>query len=135
MIRALLGLFVVAIAMPATAFADDRSFQSPSGNIACQLGADGVACDVSDYTYQVPPGPPCSQHIAWGNRFTLQKGQAAAMACHGDTLRVPGEQTLNYGQTLSAGTITCSSDASGVTCTDGSTGHYFRVSRESYTLG
>ncbi len=137
MLRSWLALLVpvVAIALPAPAFADDRPFQSPSGNIVCLLGAVGVACDVSDYIYQVPPGPPCSQHIAWGNRFTLQKGQAAEMVCHGDTLRVPGEQTLGYGQTVSAGTITCSSDPSGVKCTDSSTGHYFRVARDSYDLG
>ena len=124
-----------AVALPATAFADDRPFQSPSGKIACLLGVDGVACDVSDYTYQVPPGPPCSQHISWGNRFSLSHGQPAQMECHGDTLRVPGEQTLDYGQTISQGTITCSSDPSGMTCTDGSSGHYFRVSRDSYNLG
>ena len=57
------------------------------------------------------------------------------MECHGDTLRLPGEQTLNYGQTISAGTITCDSEPSGMTCTDSSTGHYFRVSRDSYSLG
>ncbi|MGO9925095.1 MAG: DUF6636 domain-containing protein [Mycobacterium sp.] len=124
-----------ALALPATARADDRPFQSPSGNISCLLGGGGVACDVSDYTYQVPPGPPCAQHIAWGNRFSLQQGRPAEMECHGDTLRLPGEQTLNYGQTISAGTITCDSEPSGMTCTDSSTGHYFRVSRDSYSLG
>ena len=123
------------IALPATARADNRPFQSPSGNISCLLGSSDVACDVSDYTYQMPPGPPCSQHISWGNRFGLQQGKPAEMMCHGDTLRVPGEQTLNYGQTISAGTITCESQPSGMKCTDGSTGHYFRVSRDSYNLG
>ena len=33
------------------------------------------------------------------------------------------------------GTMTCDSETSGVTCTDTSTGHFFRVSRESYQLG
>jgi hypothetical protein len=124
-----------AIALPATARADYRPFQSPSGNISCSIDSSDVACDVSDYTYHVPPGPPCSQHISWGNRFGLQHGKAAEMECHGDTLRVPGEQTLNYGQTISAGTITCESQPSGMKCTDSSTGHYFRVSRDSYDLG
>jgi Family of unknown function (DUF6636) len=124
-----------AIALPATARADDRPFQSPSGNISCLIGGSSVACDVSDYTYQVPPGPPCSQHISWGNRFNLQQGKAAEMECHGDTLRIPGEQTLSYGQTISAGTITCESEPSGIKCADSSTGHYFRVSRDSYNLG
>jgi hypothetical protein len=124
-----------AIALPAIARADYRPFQSPSGNISCLIDISDVACDVSDYTYKVPPGPPCSQHISWGNRFWLKQGNPAEMECHGDTLRVPGEQTLNYGQTITAGTLTCESQPSGMKCTDSSTGHYFRVSRDSYDIG
>jgi hypothetical protein len=55
--------------------------------------------------------------------------------CHGDTNFVPGLPILPYGQMRSAGPITCNSEASGVTCTDRSTGHFFRLSRESYQLG
>jgi hypothetical protein len=36
---------------------------------------------------------------------------------------------------MSIGAITCDSEPSGVTCTNSSTGHFFRVSRESYELG
>jgi hypothetical protein len=42
---------------------------------------------------------------------------------------------LAYGQTHTVDTITCDSEPSGVTCTDTSTGHFFRVSGESYQLG
>jgi len=42
---------------------------------------------------------------------------------------------LDEGQKRSIGTITCESERSGVTCTDASTGHFFRVSSESYDLG
>jgi hypothetical protein len=124
-----------AIVLPATARADEGPFRSPSGNISCVMGSSGVACDVSDRTYQLPPAPPCSEHSAWGGRFSLQQGQAVEMECHNDTLRVPGAQTLNYGQTNSTGAITCESQPSGMKCTDSSTGHYFRVARDSYNLG
>jgi hypothetical protein len=124
-----------AIALPATARVDTQNFQSPTGNIYCLLDSGGVACDISDYTYQPPPPPECGKHLPWGNRFTLTPGKPAAIECHGDTLRVPGEQTLNYGQTISAGAITCASEFSGMTCTDGGSGHFFRVSRDSYDLG
>ncbi|WP_055405084.1 MULTISPECIES: DUF6636 domain-containing protein [unclassified Mycobacterium] len=123
------------IAAPGTAHADPVDFQSPSGNIYCVLDSPGVACDISDFTYQPPPPPECGKHFPWGNRFVLNLGEPAAIHCHGDTLRVAGEQTLDYGRSLSAGTITCASEPSGMKCTDGSTGHYFRVSRDSYDLG
>jgi hypothetical protein len=134
---ALLGTATVAatIVFPATSHADSNDFQSPSGNIFCMLGADGAACDINDYTYQPPPPPECGKHLPWGSRFTLTSGKPGAIECHGDTLRVAGEPTLGYGQTASAGTITCDSELSGMTCTDASTGHYFRVSRDSFNLG
>jgi hypothetical protein len=135
--HALLGTAAVAaaIAVAAPSRADSNDFQSPSGNIYCSLAAEGAACDISDYTYQPPPPPECGKHISWGSRFTLAPGKPAAMECHGDTLRVPGEPTLNYGQTASAGTLTCASEESGIKCTDSSSGHYFRVSRDSFNLG
>jgi hypothetical protein len=42
---------------------------------------------------------------------------------------------LGYGQTRSLGAITCDSETSGITCTDTSSGQFFRVSRDSYQLG
>src|SRR5208283_737177 len=85
-----LALFVsvtaaAAIAVAATARADTQSFQSPSGNIYCVLDSGGVACDISDFTYQPPPPPECGKHLAWGNRFSLMPGKPAAIECHGDT--------------------------------------------------
>jgi len=41
---------------------------------------------------------------------------------------------LAYGDTRSAGSITCSVDTAGVTCADAETGNSFQVSRDSYTL-
>jgi hypothetical protein len=42
---------------------------------------------------------------------------------------------LNYRQTHSLGVITCDSETSGVTCTNSNSGHFFRLSRESYDVG
>ena len=41
----------------------------------------------------------------------------------------------DYGQKRSIGANTCGSEPSGMTCTDASTGHFFRMSSESYDLG
>jgi hypothetical protein len=125
----------LAIALPTTARADIRNFQSPSGNIFCTIDDSGAACDISEFKYQPPPPPECGKHIAWGSRFTLAPGHPGTIECHGDTLRVPGEPTLDYGQTISAGTITCDDEPSGMKCTDTSSGHFFQVSRDAYNLG
>jgi hypothetical protein len=132
---AVLATVAAAIALPPTAHADSDQFQSPSGNIACDIGTGGVACDIRDYTYQPPPPPPCAQHFPWGSRFVLEPGKAATIVCHSDTLRVPGEPTLPFGQTKTVGTFTCDSEPLGMKCADTSTDNYFRVSRDSYDLG
>ena len=129
------------IGLAATAHADESyDFLSPSGNIVCFVstsfdGTNGAECEIRDYTYMAPPKSPGCQLGSWGDRFSLKQGSAPVGHCHGDTNFVPGLPILPYGQTRSAGPITCNSEASGVTCTDRSTGHFFRLSRESYQLG
>jgi hypothetical protein len=112
------------------------SFRSPSGNINCTLstpGGDNAArCEVVDHTWTAPPPPDC--HLDSGDRFYLTQGGNAGVGCYGQEFPV-AESTLGYGQTRSFGTITCDSEYSGMTCTDNSTGHYFRVSRDTYELG
>ena len=88
------------------------------------------------------PPSPC-EHSAWGGRFHIVQGSAPVMECHNDTIRPsysspgpnPDVPILDYGHTQSAGSFTCDSEPSGVTCTDNTTGHFFHVSRESYQLG
>jgi hypothetical protein len=133
------------IALPATAHADPSDqFQSPSGNIFClmEVGNDvnHVYCQGGG-PYAVPTPPDC--HLAWGDRFSLDQGSAPVSHCHGDTIipshtspgPIPGVPILDYGHTQSLGAITCDSEPTGMTCTDSSTGHYFRMSRESNELG
>jgi len=111
-------------------------FQNSSGNIACMLSSTGAACEINAHTYTPSTPPPaCTQHSAWGDRFLLPQGATVQMPCHNDTLHVPGEQVLDDGQTLSAGTLSCTSDAATMRCTDSSTGHFFYISPGSYQLG
>jgi hypothetical protein len=132
-----------------------RTFQSPSGNIACdyQLGFDDdptkgyVSCEVRDHTWVAPRETDCTGPIADeqrarglqpnGDTFSMRGGEPAKMMCYWGvgSLSAPNKTTLDYGQTLSVGTITCESEASGVTCTDAGTGHFFRISREAYEVG
>jgi hypothetical protein len=116
-------------------------FQTPSGNVACYLGpaelggTNGfVACEIGDHTYSAPPRPPAC-HLAWGGRFTLAQGGQPELACHGDTMRSADLPTHDDGETAFSGAIRCAIESARITCTDTSTGHFFRLSRESYELG
>jgi hypothetical protein len=112
-------------------------FQSPSGNIECAMGSLGnkafASCEITDHMWQAPPRPDRCEGT-WGDRFALDQGVPASLVCSSDTLRSNGLPTLSYGSTWPVNPITCDSEPTGMTCTDASTGHYFRVSRESYEL-
>lgn len=129
----------MAAMLPVPARADFGRFQSPSGNIYCLLGTetDGTNradCQVQQHTYPIPPPGDC--HLGgWGSQFSLKQGSPVELVCQGGMLTGPPLPTLDYGQTRSIGTITCRSDPAGMNCTDDSTGHFFRVSRDSYRLG
>jgi hypothetical protein len=134
------------IALAATAHADSNSFQSPSGNVYCvmDIGVDGKGSVICQGGHGFMVGkPPGCDHLAWGDRFSMDQGSAPVSQCHGDTIvpphtspgPVPNVPILEYGQISSAGSITCDSKSTSVTCTDTSTGHYFRMSQESNELG
>jgi hypothetical protein len=135
----------VAIALSVTAQAkSDDTFESPSGNIECWMyntdaGVSNAGCDIDGHTYTpaIPgPGDPATRPCGGVIRFHLGGGDPAAIGCQDLTdLHAPGLSTLPYGQSRSVGTITCVSEPAGVTCTDASTGHFFRVSTESYDVG
>jgi hypothetical protein len=146
------------MAVPATAHADDnyRRFQSPSGDILCVMlrnhdindpanyGKGEGTCQVQGPTYAVPP----RQYVAaadgqlgfcflssWGSQFSLPQGSPPHLDCVGGDLTYLPVPTLEYGQAMSLGAITCASESSAMTCTDTSSGRFFRVSRDSYQLG
>jgi hypothetical protein len=120
------------IGLAGIAQADDEiDFRSPSGNIVCAMGTRAVVCQVSNHTYPQPPLPDCP--LA-GREYELFQGAPASLGCQGGVIVDPPPPTLDYGQTRSVGTITCDVEPSGVTCTDSSTGHFLRLSRDSYRL-
>jgi hypothetical protein len=120
-----------------------QQFQSPSGDISCNLvnfpptdklgfGKNFVQCDIVNQTW-VPPRPPPGGREDATSTFVLMRGQLPIVGYSPGALAA--SDPVNYDQPLSAGAITCSSEQSAMKCTDVSTGHFFRVSRESYELG
>jgi len=136
--HALIALTAVAAAavLPAAAHADQSyQFQSPTGNVGCSLNPGGATCEINSYTWFIPP-PPDYLVGGRGNVFLLARGaEPAAGVWHSDHQFPDGAPRLDYGQSRTAGTISCTSEPAGITCTDSSTGHFFRVSRESYRVG
>lgn len=136
--------------IPATAHADENRvmFMTPSENIRCAMDRNGettyVACQLGDIDYVVPPGmahdadgKPCPSYTGSGNDVMLEQGKPGYVRCSFAAIGggVSDWITLAYGDSASFGAITCASESSALTCTDTSTGHFFRVSRESYEVG
>ena len=65
---------------PPSPQAQSYQFQNSSGNVSCNLSSGGAACEISNraYTVSTPP-PPCAQHSAWGDRFSLNQGGTVQM--------------------------------------------------------
>ncbi|MEV3902575.1 hypothetical protein AB0K11_09650 [Mycobacterium sp. NPDC050551] len=137
--------------MPATAHADEHrmNFTTPSGNIRCVLDRDRgespyVICQLENVDYVVPPGvahdadgAPCPSDTGSGNDVMLMQGEPGYIRCSYASIStgVPDWPTLEYGDTIISGAIACDSESSALTCTDTSSGHFFRVSRLAYELG
>jgi hypothetical protein len=140
---AAIGAATIGSAGRAHANPFSAQFQSPSGDISCNLvyyppvpdhlvGGNFAQCDVADHSWVAPQPPPPGRADATST-FVLRRGQLPIVAYSPGTLAAP--DSMDYGQARSAGTITCSSEQSAMKCIDVSTGHFFRVSRESYELG
>jgi hypothetical protein len=122
----------------------DHDFATPSGNVICSIYADGsgVNCEVREHTWVAPAstigpfGRPCDLDVG-GLQFYLSQAEPANLGCYEGVSKfsAPEAPILDYGQADSHGAITCVSEPPGLTCSDTATGHFFRVSRESYELG
>ena len=127
MIRLTLGLCLLA----GPALADDYlAFHSPSGNIQCGMSTGEYAqvrCDLSELTpsYTKPP-PDCE--FDWGSSFAVDAGGRGYLACVSDAVADPGGVELGYGKSISLGPFTCTSEKSGMECTNLG-GHGFLVSK------
>jgi hypothetical protein len=128
-------LFGLLIATPAAA--DDLLFfRSPSGNIHCLIATGEYAvarCDMTSLTpsFTTPP-PDCD--LDWGGSFEVTlTARQGSLGCVGDTVADPSAVELGYGQTLSLGGFDCTSERSGMTCTNPA-GHGFTLSKARQRL-
>ena len=134
---------------------DVAAFVTPTGQIVCMLGADGVRCDyfAEDKTWVAPRPGNCD--IDWGSSLTVDR--TAGTSCVGDSIvakaaldsgldswRKTTDPTVSWdgmtlvtlpeGAMLVVGTFRCDSADAGVTCQNDSTGHGFFMSRSSIRI-
>ncbi len=139
---AIVGAATIGLTPSAHANPFSMQFQSPSGDITCNvanyppgdqhsLAKNFAQCDIVNQSW-VPPRPS-PQGRSDTTTAILMRGQLPIVGYSPGALAAT--EPVNYDQPVTAGAITCDSDESAVKCSDASTGHFFRVSQESYELG
>jgi hypothetical protein len=104
-------------------------FSSPSENIGCLIGQNGVRCDIREKSYVEPPRPAECQ-LDFGQALEVGTAdQEAQFVCVGDTVLGAGK-ILRYHTSTVVGRFGCTSRESGMTCYNLETRHGFLVSRE-----
>lgn len=130
-LAAALALLPLVAAAPARA--DDLVFfQSPSGNIHCMIATGDWAvarCDILEVTKLSFPQRPTGCDLDWGHAFEIGPQDVKGYpACVGDTVVSPDAMELGYGRQVELGGFRCSSEKTGMTCTNPA-GHGFEIAK------
>lgn len=130
-----LALAFCLLATPAAA--DDYiSFHSPSGNIQCAIATGDYAqvrCDMSDLTPTYTK-PPADCEFDWGSSFAVDaNSRKGYLACVSDAVANEDGMELGYGDSVTLGEFTCSSQKSGMTCVNAAN-HGFTISKAKQKL-
>lgn len=105
---------------------------SPSGNIRCVL-TTAVECVIQKATYEPMQRPTCQSD--WNDHFFgVGRRSGIRGTCAGDPILLGDLKVLPYGATSTITDRACSSEQSGMTCWDTTTGHGFVISRARYTI-
>lgn len=113
---------------------NEPAFATPSGNIWCDLDADGATCSIGGHEYAVGDQPDCDGHTG----RVLQVTEAeATMPCVGQAPPTSAPEShveLDYGESTVVGDFLCSSAETGVTCRSMVDGHGFELAYADYSI-
>ncbi len=102
-------------------------FSSPSGNIACRLGADSTQCTIFENNYQANGFRDCDSNVV--NLVIDQSG--AKMSCSGESVTASSD-VLVYNAATASGNFSCTSSENGINCWDIYTGASFALARDGW---
>jgi hypothetical protein len=126
--------FAMLLLTASPAIADEiYMFQSPSGNVHCAIMTgeySAARCDLMEFTRLNYPDVPTDCELDWGHAYEVGTSGKGAPICVGDTVADPDSAVLPYGQSLFKGDFKCSSEETGITCTNPE-GHGFTVAKRS----
>ncbi|WP_068430581.1 DUF6636 domain-containing protein [Piscicoccus intestinalis] len=127
------GGFDAAAAKVAAGDATSMSrFQSPSGNIYCDMTSQYRACELGEGGVPGPTNDPqsgCMDGFSATVRAVKFTTRGTQKVCNTDTIRNNTAPTLAYGSVARSGSIACLSERSGMTCVDTDSGVGFVMSR------
>ena len=113
---------------------DEVHFRTPSGNIHCYAGPEGVGCDIYNYTWPLPSPEDCEGTGDWAAVPSVGATGAASIATCVSDSRGNATRVLAYGTGVRVGPMECVSETRGLTCRSTRSRHGFFVSRERYRL-
>ena len=109
----------------------DQRFATPSGNIVCDITADGARCGIASLAQKPAPVDGCDGSV--GFVYVVDASGKVDVPCvpKKDLPKKAGKDVnvLGYGQKSAAYGFTCTSEESGMSCVDDVTGTGFSLAR------
>ncbi|WNB86742.1 hypothetical protein [Cellulomonas sp. ATA003] len=114
--------------------ADAGTFASPSGNIACEIGADAATCTIADSTAEPVTVEGCAGPVGQVVTVTAAGSETPCITGAIPGPAAPGTPVLDYGQSATVDDFTCESEESGMTCRHEPSGAGFTLARAGVEL-
>ncbi|WP_102509062.1 hypothetical protein [Sanguibacter massiliensis] len=109
----------------------DQRFATPSGNIVCDITANGARCGIASLAQKPAPVDGCDGSV--GFVYVVDASGKVDVPCvpKKELPKKAGKDVnvLGYGQKSAAYGFTCTSDESGMACVDDATGTGFSLAR------
>lgn len=112
---------------PTASPAEVPAFSTPSGNITCTIDAESARCAIASFGYEPPEQPADCTSDNWGSTVAANE-DGAGFSC-AEAPVPPNVQPLEYGESIAAHGMECTSERDGMECVSTETGRGFKIAR------